>query len=453
MKEPQKNYILIAILLAVFFYLGYSWQQNGGSFASGTKFLSSIVGSSTQQVSYKTEEESDKFVRFDMEVYDRIKDSYWEKLDDDKLSELFLLSLAKAASTTADKIDLPSKNRTGVAVMLKEGIVGVNDEQKKKMTLDIANIALYNLQPAGRSGLLTQASETSLRNNEKNINPEKDLYKDLGLQKGAKKDEIKTAFEDRKAKLLALNTKEAKVELEKVDYARKVLTNDSSKSLYDEAKIEPTVFTRIIGGKTLYLHWNKVSPTTLQEFALGIINASTTPGLNSLIIDIRGNIGGTLDFAKYFMGLFLGQNQYAYDLFHQGDYKVERSMLSKLNELSRYKEIAILVDGNTQSTAELISSAFKRFHLAKIVGTTTRGWGTVENTFPIQTSIDANEKYTVFLVHSITLRDDNQPIEGRGVDPDIDTSKSSWQNKLPQHFSQPEMISALSNIEGKPPMK
>jgi len=33
-----------------------------------------------------------------------------------------------------------------------------------------------------------------------------------------------------------------------------------------------------------------------------------------MIIDLRGNIGGDLDFPQAFLGLFIGPNQYAFDL-------------------------------------------------------------------------------------------------------------------------------------------
>ena len=84
----------------------------------------------------------------------------------------------------------------------------------------------------------------------------------------------------------------------------------------------------------------------------------------------------------------------------------------------------------TQSTAELLIAIFKRMHLAIVVGTKTRGWGSVENTYPIKTTLDDSEKYSVLLVNSLTLREDNEPIEGHGVDPDVDTSAKDWRTSL-----------------------
>jgi len=311
---------------------------------------------------------------------------------------------------------------------------------------------LYNLQPAGRDNLLSSAAEKKLRQEVANVNPSTDLYQNLGLQKGASVADVQKAAAVETKTLAASSSPAAKVALQKVTYAAQVLTNTNSKTLYDTAQIEPTLFSHIIG-KTLYLNMTKVSPTTLQEFALAIDTASTTPGLDSMIVDLRGNIGGALDFLQGFLGLFIGSNQYAFDLYHQGDYQVQRTTQPQFSELAHFTNIAILTDNMTQSTAELTTATFKKFHLAKVVGGTTRGWGTVENTYPMQTVIDPNEQYALLLVNSITLRDDNQPIEGRGVDPDIDTSKPNWQNLLSKNFTSSSIISALKQEATNAPLQ
>ena len=168
--------------------------------------------------------------------------------------------------------------------------------------------------------------------------------------------------------------------------------------------------------------------------------------MSTLILDFRGNIGGSLDFLPAFFGLFVGKDQYVFDFFHQGEYQPQRTTQPKYPQFEKFKEIAILTDNMTQSTAELTAATFKKFHMAKVVGNTTRGWGTIENTYPIDTEIDPTEKYILLLVNSITLRDDGQPIEGRGVDPDVDISKAGWQKELPKHFDSQSLIDAIKSV-------
>lgn len=420
----------------------------------GWYYFKGKTGNSGQAAAvYKTQEEgADKYVRFDMEAYDTIKDKYWDKSTDEQLAKLFQASLNKAASTTA--YTLATSTRAGTAEMLASAFfVAGSDEARKKIALDTLIVATYNLQPVSRNGLMSSKQEKELRQNVSNINPSTDLYKNLGVEKGASPEVVTQAYEKKSAELAKLNTPEAKEELKQVAYAKKVLTDTGTKAMYDQAQIEPTVVSKIIG-RTLYVSMSKISPTTLREFGLAVDKASTTPNLENLIIDLRGNIGGALDFFPAFFGLFVGAGQYSFDLFHQGDYQPQRTTLQKFDELTRYTGgIAILADSMTQSTAEVTTAAFKRFRMAKVVGTATRGWGTVENTYPISTELDPTEKYSLFLVNSITLRDDNQPVEGRGVDPDLNTSDKGWQSKVEKLFSSVDLAKAVKEAASIPPLR
>ena len=394
------------------------------------------------------EEAASVYVRFDMEAYDKIQENYWNKLSDADLAKLFTLSAEKAASTTNLT---PATDRATTAKMLAQAFKdATSSSARTDLALKTVAVALYNLAPPGRDQLFTNAQTTALREEVRNVHPNQNLYSDLGLSKGATASQVTQAATAKERELAASTSPAAQEALKQVAYAKQVLTNPDSKALYDQAGIEPTVFPHIIG-HTLYLDLSQIAPTTLQEFAIAVNNASTTPGLDSMIIDLRSNIGGALDFLQNFLGLFIGNNQYAFDLYHQGDYQVQRTVQPKFTELSRFGDIAILTNDLTQSTAELTTATFERFHLAHVVGTTTRGWGTVENTYPLRTPLDG-KTYTLLLVNSITLRSDNQPIEGRGVDPDVDTSKAGWQAKLSPYFRSASLIAALKTVAAEPPL-
>ena len=399
-------------------------------------------------VTYATPEESDAYVRFDMEAYDSILKNYWKKVSESDLAQLFQQSVAKASSSSTP---LVTPDRAGTAKMLSVALGSVTGDAKKQLAINTIIVALYNLPPVGRDQLLSAKQETSLRQEVSNVDPNKNLYADVGATTGASVDDVKTAYTEKKTELEKATSTVAKQQLAQAKYAYDVLTKDDTKTRYDAAKVEPTIFTHEMG-TTLYLYIEKMSPTTLDEF-VSAINAGAKDNMTSLIIDLRGNIGGSLDIAPSFIGLFEGQNSYAFDLFHQDDYQVLRSPTPKLDSLSQFRDIAVLTDNMTQSTAEVISAAMKRFHIAHLVGATTRGWGTVENTFPLSTSIDPTETYTMLLVHSLTLRDDNQPIESRGVDPDVSISDANWRTELVKYFRSTSLIDALRAEASKPPIK
>lgn len=430
---PLKKVLIVFFLVALFILIS----------AVAYRYKDHFLQKSSVSVS-----ESGTYVRFDMEAFDKISQYYWAKTSIGDLATLFELSVKKTASTTAE---LATKDRAGTLKMLSDVFVAATStDVLKHQALDTLILALANIQPVGRNQLLVSSAVTELRNNVENINPAIDLYENLGTKKGASAEEIEKAFEEKKNSLKNASTSQDKAELEKIVYAHKVLSNVDTKTLYDDKKIEPTTFTKILGN-TLYINMTKISPTTLQEFGKAIL--ATPKGTNSLIIDLRGNIGGSLDFVQAFLGLFLGQNQYVFDLYSKDIYQPQRTIFPKAVELAPYDEIAILTDEMTQSSAEVIIAAFKRFRLGVVIGKKTRGWGTVENTYPLETEISPDEKFSLLLVNSITLRDDNQPIEGRGVDPDIDVSKNNWRQLLGNHFKSASIIKAIKQAQAHPPIR
>ncbi len=403
-------------------------------------------------VVYQTPEEKDVYVRFVMEVYDSISKNYWAKVKEEDMAKLFQLSIQKV-NTQLTPPTLISNSRADVSKMINEALMSVNGtSSKKQMVIDIVNVATYNLEPMGRNGLYSKKQEVALRDNVSNINKEKDLYKDLGVEKGATVAVVEQAYKEKEVILSKSTNPEAIEELKKITYARKVLTDENNKKLYDSSQIEPTI-SGMIMGTTVYLSISKISPTTLREFATIIDNASTTPRLDSLIIDFRGNIGGALDFLQIFLGAFIGENQFAFDLLHQGEFQVERTKIPKFEPLARYKEIVVLTDNMTQSTAELTAAVFKRLKLAIVVGSVTRGWGTVENTYPLLTQMSEDEKFSLFLVNSLTLRDDNIPIEGRGVTPNIDINSSTFKKDLRENIRNTSLIKAVEERIKSTPLR
>lgn len=417
MKLPRKIWIPL-VAVAVLASIGYSYFYKPAG-----------------AVDYKTKyEQVNVYTRFDMEIFDKIVENYWQKVSEPDLVKLYQLAFAKAASSTEP--NLPSATREGVAEMLSQGFDQVAEGSRSELAVNTGIIVLANLAPQGRSGLLSQEQETAFRDNVNNVDRATNLYSNLGLNEGADIAQVATAYEEKSKELMASTSPEAKQQLAQVERAHEVLSNESSKVIYDETKSEPTLSSRKLANGSLYLDLTKISNTTLQEVANVLSAYGTTTAPTGIIIDVRSNAGGALDFARYFLSFFLGPNQYVYDYFHQGDLEPERTPnFAKVDAMSKVQDIAILTDGQTQSTSELLSAIFKRFHMAETVGTQTKGWGTVENTFPLETDMGDGNKYSVLLVHSLTLRDDGEPIEGRGIDPDIDTSNSNWKREVQKSFS------------------
>lgn len=427
-KLPLKNLLLLLLIFALGAGFGYKY-----------------VGNFQNKPEVNVEKNTPR--AFMSEIYDKIKENYWNNISDAELLDLFKLSLDKnGGNVTVAKFENKDKFLDAVT---KAG-EGMKEDQRNSFYAAVVGAVLSSLSPQGRSGLYTQKQEEQLKNTVNNINPEKDLYKDLGLAKGASEAAVQEAYDKEAAKLAQDKSPEAQEKLKKIAYARDTLTQKDKKANYDQKGVEPTIFSKLVTPQILYLQFKKFSPTSLDEFQKAFEAYKSSPSLSALIFDLRGNVGGAIDATAYFLGFFLGKGQYAFDFYHKGEYLPFKTVTDKLAGISKYKQVVVLIDQNSQSSAEMMAASLKKYHVGVLVGVPTKGWGTVERVFPLDNQFSEKEKYSMFLVHSITLRDDNQPIEGRGVDPDISIKDADWPSKLLSYFSSDSLVSAVKAILSQP---
>lgn len=400
--------------------------------------------------SIKTEAEKDVYLKFLSEVYDKIKENYWESLTDEQLGNLFKLGIEKLTNKPQDgKI----KDKTDFLEMSENIMKIVKPDKKKEFVTQLTNLVLTNLKPAGRSALYTVQDKENLANKVRNINPETDLYLTLELGKDASEEEVDEAYQNKLAELSRDDSQEAQNKLELIKYAYQILSNTGQKENYDQAGIEPTVFAKLVRSNILHLYIKKMSPATLDELKKETEKNDNKDGLDTLILDLRANIGGSIDILPYLLGPFIGKNQYAFEFFHQEEYTPFKTKTGWLPSLIRYKKVVILIDDQTQSSAEVMAATLKKYNVGITVGTTTKGWGTIESVINIDQRIDPNEKYSIFLVHSLTLREDNQPIQGNGINPLISINDLDWEQQLSAYFDHNELIKAVKEVWNKAPGK
>lgn len=435
--KTDKNWkIWRALLFSLVFLLGASC----GAFLIfknyGRLSPSPAVNSATQNV----------YLAFVDEVYGKIKENYWKVLSDEELTSLFILATEKL---TGQPQALKEKNKEALLEMMGKIIEQIDDgEKKKQLVTQTADIVLANLEPFGRSRLYSQKEETELRDKVENRDPSVDQYAVLEVEKDASLEEIKKVYQEKVAELSpqAEASAEAAQKLAKIQNAFEVLKDEESRQLYDTYGVEPTLSYRLLTPEVFYIRIKKISPTTFAELERVTKKVDQGEALDSLIFDLRGNIGGSVDVLPYLLGPFIGQNNYAYQFLHQGQTIDYQTRVGWLPSLVRYKKVVILVDGQTQSSAEIMAAALKKYNVGILVGEKTRGWGTIEKVFPLETQIDEKEKYSVFLVHSLTLRDDGQPIEGNGVEPVVDISQADWQSQLYRYLPSSSLIEAVAQV-------
>lgn len=436
-KIRHKKYLWIAAFVLVFL-LGLS---------SGYLYFEKTQKEITPQ---GAQVQKDIYLEFLSEAYDKIKAGYWDSLTDEQLGTLFKLGVEKLS---AKPTDFKLKTKDDFKNMVAETLKIVKEDKKKEFATMLLHLVLQNLKPLGRSALYTTQDQEKLANRVKNINPETNLYETLGISEGASQEEIKNARDKKVAELEPKKdtSEEAKKELEQVNYAYDVLSNSAQKQRYDQTGVEPTVIAQLVRPDILHLYIKKVSPTTLNELKKETEKFDNITGLNSLILDLRANVGGSLDMLPYLLGPFIGNNQYAYEIFHQGENTPYKTKTGWFPSLVRYKKVVILIDNKTQSSAEVMAATLKKYNAGILVGATTRGWGTIEGVINIENQISEEEKYSIFLVQYLTLREDGKPIEENGVNPTISINDPGWESQLMAYFNYNELVKTVKEIWSEPP--
>ncbi|MES2394098.1 MAG: S41 family peptidase [Acidobacteriota bacterium] len=123
---------------------------------------------------------------------------------------------------------------------------------------------------------------------------------------------------------------------------------------------------------------NFSSETTAQEVQNALDKFG--PGLQGLLIDLRGNPGGLLNEAVDISDKFLQKGQIV--VSQRGRAFPDQVYRAPSGSDAKYP-IVILVNRNTASAAEILSGALQDHDRALIVGETTFGKGLVQTVFPI----------------------------------------------------------------------
>lgn len=174
---------------------------------------------------------------------------------------------------------------------------------------------------------------------------------------------------------------------------------------------EPAVSYELLENNIGYMSISIFSrPLTNQvEDALKELEAK---GMNKLIIDLRDNTGGYLDSAETTASLFLEKGKLIYSL--KG--KDSKEDYKDTTDTKREYPIAVLINNNSASSAEILAAALKDSYGAILVGENSYGKGKVQQTYTLEDGSMA--KYT----SAKWLRPNGECIDGIGLKPDYEVS-------------------------------
>ena len=167
-------------------------------------------------------------------------------------------------------------------------------------------------------------------------------------------------------------------------------------------------------------------------------------GVTSLVFDVRSNPGGTLTSVIEVLDYLLPEGDLAYVTDASG--KILRTHKSDANYLKGIDSMAVLVNDNTASAAELFACALRDYDKAILVGTKTYGKGSMQTIYMLPDGTGLR----------LTTNKYNPPksgnYDGIGLEPDITvelsdalSGKSSFEYTDSEDNQLMEAVSGMKN--------
>lgn len=169
--------------------------------------------------------------------------------------------------------------------------------------------------------------------------------------------------------------------------------------------------------------------------------------ISGLIIDLRGNGGGSMLEAMNLAGIFVDEGP----LFIYKE-KGRKPFLSKdINRGSIYKSpILVMINETSASASELFSNIVKDYNLGVVVGETSYGKGTAQSLMPLDTNLLRNKKAAEYNKDFIKMTNGKfyrlncSTHQGVGVQPDVFLPKypsyATYKENKEKFFIQPDTV-------------
>lgn len=181
----------------------------------------------------------------------------------------------------------------------------------------------------------------------------------------------------------------------------------------------PSVSSEIINDEIGYIKISLFAKNTDEQFKKELAKIKEKE-INKLIIDVRSNSGGHLDSAESILNEFLNKKDVLYQLKTKDEIK---KVYGKSGEKYEGK-IVVLGNGSSASASELLMAGLKDNERATIVGKTSYGKGSVQETVTL--SDGSMIKYT----KEMWLTPKGISIDKTGIKPDkeVNQTKEYYEN-------------------------
>lgn len=241
----------------------------------------------------------------------------------------------------------------------------------------------------------------------------------VALIRGAKGTNVKLQIlpgdEGQAAKIKEIKITRDKIKLEEQAAKSEVIEIDENNQKYKVGVIDvPTFYIDFAA----YQRGEKDYRSTTRDVDKLLTNLKSEK-IDALILDLRGNGGGSLTEATQLMGLFIDEGPIVQVQDSSGHIEVHRDRDSNI---SYHGPLVVLVDRYSASASEIVASAIQDYRRGIVVGETTFGKGTVQQLVDLNNFSSGDEAKLGQLKATIAqyFRVDGGSTQHQGVIPDID---------------------------------
>jgi carboxyl-terminal processing protease len=206
----------------------------------------------------------------------------------------------------------------------------------------------------------------------------------------------------------------------------------------------PTVRATHLGSGTLYLRIYEFDTSTASDFHAQL--ARGLPAARSIVLDLRDNPGGLIDGAASVISEFVSSGV-ALEL--RGRSRPPAEIQVSGSHPAASVPLAVLVDSNTASAAEIVAGSLAYHGRARLVGTATFGKDSVQGDFPLAGGGDLHLTVQRWLLPG------GRSVNGTGLKPDVAVPSGSTGDMFDVehpgggHALDAQLNRALALLEGR----
>jgi carboxyl-terminal processing protease len=209
-----------------------------------------------------------------------------------------------------------------------------------------------------------------------------------------------------------------------------------------------SVRTEMLDSNIGYVRLTQFQENTGNELKSALQKWKETTELNGLILDMRNNPGGVLQAAVGVVDTFISEGLIVYTEGRSplSDVRYHASSDTLMPDIP----IVVLVNGGSASASEIVAGALQDHGRAVIVGTRSFGKGSVQTVLPV------SDTAAVKLTTARYFTPDGRSIQAQGIAPDIVVEQSEVtpneqryykESDLPGHLENPDVENTSSTAD------